>query len=124
MGEGYTLDAKRPYIDIVRTIDDISFRLKAQLINSIGDLRVSRSGLRTLVSQMTAVLEPLKQREVIESYDVFLPLLVLLDKEPASLTDAELQQIHNVQNARTVDAIISVEYAGAIHRLNITLKFE
>jgi hypothetical protein len=124
MGEGYTLDAKRPYIDIVRTIDDISFRLKAQLISSIGDLRVSRSGLRTLVSQMTAVLEPLKQREVIESYDVFLSLLVLLDKEPASLTDAELQQIHNAQNARTVDAIISVEYAGAIHRLNITLKFE
>jgi len=124
MGEGYTLGADIPYIDIIRTVDDISFRLKAQLIRSIGDLRISRSGLRTLVSQMTAVLEPLKQREVIESYDVFLPLLVLLDKEPANLTDAELQQIHNSQNARTVDTIISVEYAGAIHRLNITLKFE
>ena len=124
MGEGYTLGADIPYIDIIRTIDDISFRLKAQLIRSIGDLRVSRSGLRTLVSQMTAVLEPLKQREVIEAYDVFLPLLVLLDKDPNSLTDAELQQINNAQNERTVDVIISVDYAGAIHRLNITLKFE
>lgn len=124
MGEAYTLGADIPYIDIIRTIDDISFRLKAQLIRSIGDLRVSRSGLRTLVSQMTAVLEPLRQREVIEGYDVFLPLLVLLDKDPASLTDAELQQINNTQNARAVDAIISVDYAGAIHRLNITLKFE
>jgi hypothetical protein len=124
MGEGYTLGADIPYIDITRTIDDISFRLKAQLIRSIGDLRVSRSGLRALVSQMTAVLEPLKQGEVIEGYDVFLPLLVLLDKDPNSLTDAELQQINNVQNARAVDAIISVDYAGAIHRLNITLKFE
>ena len=84
MGEGYTLGADIPYIDIIRTIDDISFRLKAQLIRSIGDLRVSRSGLRALVSQMTAVLEPLKQREVIEGYDVFLPLLVLLDKDPAA----------------------------------------
>ena len=73
---------------------------------------------------MTAVLEPLKQREVIEGYDVFLPLLVLLDKDPLSLTTAELQQINNVQNARTVDAIVTVDYAGAIHRLNITLKFE
>jgi hypothetical protein len=82
MGEGYTLGADNPYIDIIRTIDDVSFRLKAQLIRSIGDLRVSRSGLRTLVSQMTAVLEPLKQREVIEGYDVFLPLLVLLTKTP------------------------------------------
>jgi hypothetical protein len=26
--------------------------------------------------------------------------------------------------ARTVDAIAAVQYAGAIHRLNITLKFE
>jgi hypothetical protein len=124
LGEGYTLGADIPYIDIIRTIDDVSFQLKAQLIRSIGDLRVSRSGLRALVSQMTAVLEPLKQREVIEGYDVFLPLLVLLDKEPASLTDAELQQINNAQNNRIVEAIVSVDYAGAIHRLNITLKFE
>jgi hypothetical protein len=123
LGEGYTLGANMPYIDIVRTIDDVSFRLKASLINSIGSLRVSRAGLRTLVSQMTAVLEPLKQREVIEGYDLFLPLLVLLDKDPDSLTDAELQQISNAQNARAVDAIVSVDYAGAIHRLNITLKF-
>jgi hypothetical protein len=124
MGEGYTLGADIPYIDIIRTIDDISFRLKAQLIRSIGDLRVSRSGLRALVSQMTAVLEPLKQREVIEGYDIFLPLLILLDKDPLSLTDAELQQINNAQNDRTVEAIVSADYAGAIHRLNITLKFE
>jgi hypothetical protein len=122
-GEGYTLSADIPYIDIVRTIDDMSFRLKATLIRSIGDLRVSRSGLRALISQMTAVLEPLRQREVIESYEVFMPLLVLLDKPPASLTDAELQQINNAQNERTVEAIVSVDYAGAIHRLNITLKF-
>src|ERR1041385_6901541 len=52
MGEGYTLGADIPYIDITRTIDDCSFRLKAALIRSIGDLRVSRSGLRTLVSQI------------------------------------------------------------------------
>ena len=124
MGEGYTLGTDIPYIDIIRTIDDISFRLKAMLIRSIGNLRVSRSGLRALVSQITAVLEPLRQREVMEGYDVFFPLLVLLDKDPNSLTDAELQQISNAQNDRTVEAIVSVDYAGAIHRLNITLKFE
>jgi hypothetical protein len=123
MGEGYTLGANMPYIDIVRTVDDVSFRLKAALITSVGDLRVSRSGLRVLISQMTAVLEPLKQREVIEGYDVFIPLLVLLDKDPSTLTAAELQQISNAQNSRAVDSIVSVDYAGAIHRLNITLKF-
>ena len=122
-GEGYTLGVDNPYIDGVRTVDKVSFDLKAALIRSIGDLRVSRSGVRALISQMTSVLEPLKQREVIEGYEVFIPLLVLLDKPPATLTDAELQQINNAQNDRTVEAIVSVDYAGAIHRLNITLKF-
>lgn len=124
MGEGYTLGADMPYIDIIRTIDDISFQLKAELIRSIGDLRVSRSGLRALASEMTAVLEPLRQREVIDGYDVFFPLLVLLDKDPSSLTDVELQMIHNAQSTRTVESAVTVEYAGAIHRLNITLIFE
>lgn len=124
MGEGYTLGTDMPYIDIVRTVDDIAFRLKARLIRSIGNLRVSRSGLRALVSQMTAILEPLRQREVIEGYDVFFPLLTLLDKDPAALTDAELQQINDAQNDRTVAGIVAVDYAGAIHRLELTLLFQ
>jgi len=123
LGEAYTQNADQPYIDVIRTIDDISFRLKAQLIRSIGTLRVSRSGLRALGAQMVAILEPLREREVIESYEVFMPLLVLLDKDPGDLTDAELTRINNAQNDRTVDAIVAVDYAGAIHRLNITLKF-
>ena len=124
MGEGYTLGADQPYIDIVRVIDDISFNLKAQLIRSIGNLRISRSGLRALESQMAAVLEDYREREVIDQFEVLIPILVLLDKDPTSLTDTELQQIHNVRVSRAVPAIIAVQYAGAIHRLNITLKFE
>jgi hypothetical protein len=125
LGEGYILgDAKVPYIDITRTIDDISFRLKAQLIQSIGVLRITRAGLRTLVSQMAAVLEPLKQREVIDAYDIFMPLLVLLDKDPSALLPVETQAIKDARNSRIVDAIVTVTYAGAIHRLNITLKFQ
>ena len=124
MGEGYTLGAAQPYIDIVRVIDDISFKLKANLISSIGVLRIGRSGLRAVVSEISAVLEPYLQGDIINSYTVFLPLLVLLDKAPASLSDVELQEIHNAQVTRTVEAIASVEYAGAIHRINITFKFE
>jgi hypothetical protein len=124
VGEGYTLGPDMPYIDIVRTIDEISFDLKAALIRSIGNLRVSRSGLRALGAEMTAVLQPLQDDGVIEQYQVFFPLLVLLDKDPASLSATELQEIHNAQATRVVEAIVTVEYAGAIHRLNITLKFE
>ncbi len=124
MGEGYTLGADQPYIDIVRTIDEISFDLKAALIRSIGVLRVTRAGLRALVSEMSAVLQPLQDDGVIDSYLVFFPLLILLDKDPAKLSDVELQEIHNAQATRTVNSIVTVQYAGAIHRLNITLKFE
>jgi hypothetical protein len=125
LGEGYIKgDAKVPYIDIIRTIDDVSFRLKAALIQSIGVLRITRPGLRTLAAQIAAVLQPLKQAEVIDAYDVFLPTLVLLDKDPASLTPVESAQIKAARDARTVDAIVTVTYAGAIHRLNITLKFQ
>jgi hypothetical protein len=124
MGEGYTLGADQPYVDIPRVIDEISFDLKAALIRSIGVLRVDRAGLRGLVSEMSAVLQPLQDQGVIDSYVVFFPLLTLLDKDPASLTDVELQEIHNAQATRTVASIVTIEYAGAIHRLNINLIFE
>ena len=124
MGEGYTLGTDQPYVDIVRTIDEISFDLKAALIRSIGVLRVTRSGLRALVSEMSAVLQPLQDDGVIDSYLVYFPLLTLLDKDPSTLSAVELQEIHNAQATRTVPAIVTIEYAGAIHRLNITLKFE
>ena len=124
MGEGYTLGVDQPYVDIVRTIDEISFDLKAALIRSIGVLRVTRAGLRALVSEMSAVLQPLQDDSVIDSYLVFFPLLTLLDKDPTKLTDVELQEIHNAQATRTVNSIATIEYAGAIHRLNITIKFE
>jgi hypothetical protein len=124
LGEGYTLGADQPYIDIVRTIDEISFDLKAALIRSIGALRVTRAGLRALAAEMNAVLQPLQDDAVIDSYLVYFPLLTLLDKDPASLTDVELQEIHNAQATRTVNSVVTIEYAGAIHRLNIALKFE
>ena len=124
LGEGYTLGVDQPYADIVRTIDQISFALKAALIRSIGVLRVTRAGLRAMVSQMSAVLQPLQDDAVIDSYLVYFPLLTLLDKDPAKLTDVELQQIQTAQATRSVSSIVTVDYAGAIHRLNITLKFE
>jgi hypothetical protein len=124
LGEGYTLGVDQPYVDIVRTIDEISFDLKAALIRSIGVLRVTRSGLRAMVSEMSAVLQPLQDDGVIDAYLVFFPLLTLLDKDPSKLTDVELQEVHNAQASRTVASIVTIEYAGAIHRLNITLRFE
>jgi hypothetical protein len=124
LGEAYTGNpGGKKYIDIVRTVDDVSFRLKARLIKTIGDLRISRSGLRSLVAQMEAVLDPLVRQEVIEDYDITVPILTLLDKDPDILTVSEVQQITNAQNDRVVEVLAAIDYAGAIHRLALTLKF-
>lgn len=126
LGEGYTGDpgGGKKYIDIVRTIDNISFLLKAQLIRSVGNVRISRSGLRALGAQLEAVLEPLVRQGVIEGYDIVIPILALLDKPPATLSAAELAQIQNAQAQRIVELLTAVDYAGAIHRVALTLRFE
>ncbi|QPK50277.1 hypothetical protein H4W23_01425 [Streptomyces gardneri] len=123
LGEGYTGDpGKKKYIDIVRTVDDITFRLKARLIGTIGNLRISRSGLRGLVAEMEAVLEPLRRGEVIEEYEIVVPILALLDKPQR--TPLEDRLIQDAQTDRAAEAMVRVDYAGAIHRINITLKFD
>jgi hypothetical protein len=125
LGEGYTGNpGGKKYIDIVRTMDDISFRLKSQMISLIGNLRISRSGLRGMVAQLQAVLDPLVNAEMIDGYELVVPTLILLDKQPETLTESQQKQIQDVQNQRFVEVLIAVDYAGAIHRLDITLKFQ
>jgi hypothetical protein len=125
LGEGYTGDpAGKKYIDLVRTIDSISFALKAKLIRAIGNLRISRSGLRALVAQMEAVLDPLVTGEVIDDYEIVIPLLALLDKDPNTLTTAEGEAIKSARAERLVTVLALINYAAAIHRLSLTLKFE
>lgn len=124
LGEGYTGDpgGGKKYIDVVRTIDSVSFQLKARLIRTIGNIRISRSGLRTLGAQLEAVLEPLVRQGVIEGYDVVIPILGLLDKPVR--TPSEDQQVNDAQSQRVVEVLVAVDYAGAIHRVALTLKFE
>ena len=87
-------------------------------------MRISRSGLRSLIVQMEAVLDPLVSDGVIEDYEVTIPVLNLLDADPSSLTAAQLQAIQDAQTDRVVELLAAVDYAGAIHRIAITLKFE
>jgi hypothetical protein len=123
LGEGYTGNpGGKKYIDIVRTIDSVTFLLKARLIRSIGNVRISRSGLRGLGATIESVLEPLIRQGVIEGYTIVIPVLTLLDKPQRSA--AEDQQINNAQSERVVEVLVAVDYAGAIHRIALTLKFE
>jgi len=124
LGEGYTGNpGDKKYIDVQRVIDDVSFKVKARLIRTIGQLRISRSGLRSLTVQMQAVLDPLVAEGVIEEYDIVIPVLDLLDADPDTLSEAQLRKIQNAQTDRFVEILVAVDYAGAVHRIAITLKF-
>ena len=98
--------------------------IKAELIQAIGNYRISRSGLRGIVTLVQAVLSPQVALEVIEDYSVYIQLLGLLDKDPTTLSAAEQTEITQAQANRSVDMVVTVTYAGAIHRLQIGLVFQ
>ncbi|MFF1867667.1 hypothetical protein [Streptomyces sp. CB03911] len=126
LGEGLTASAgnKKGYIDIVRTLDDVSFRVKAGLIEAVGNLRIDRPGLRTLVTLVQTVLSPLVTRGVLEDYAIHIPLLVLLEKEPGVLTATERDLISKGRSARIIGMDVSVVYAGVVHQLHVKLAFK
>ncbi|MCM1945843.1 hypothetical protein NC315_10695 [Streptomyces sp. G2] len=123
VGEGLTASPTggKKYVDVVRTLDDIGFRVKAALIRAVGDVRIDRPGLRTIVTLVQSVLSPLVTRGVIEDYAIHIPLLVLLERVRATLTPDELQRISDGRSARNVDMEVSVVYAGVIHQIAVKL---
>ena len=127
MGEGFTADGtgQRLYIDIVRTIDDIAFRLKAALTSPqvIGTLRINRPGLRVLSTIVRATLKARVAAGEIDDFAVDIPIQALTETDPSSLTADQQQQLQQVQNSRQLAFNISINYSGAIHQLIVTLKF-
>lgn len=124
VGEGYRAGGKPPYLDVMRTIDAVVFALKATLIQAIGNLRMTRVGLRGVVTLLQSVLSPLQAREVIEEYTIFSPLLTLLDRDPATLTAAELLLIDQIQASRRADFALTIGLAGQIHRIKLDAVFK
>jgi hypothetical protein len=127
MGEGFTADGtgQRLYIDIVRTIDDIAFRLKAALTSPqvIGTLRINRPGLRVLSSIVRATLKARVAAGEIDGFAVDIPIQPLTEADPASLTSDQQQQLQQVQNSRQLAFNVLITYAGVIQELLVTLKF-
>lgn len=117
----FTGDASTQYIDIVRVLDDIDFRLKAGLIGQIGDARITAAGLTRVRTMTEGILEPLRRNAVIDAYSVSIPVLDILSI-PASARDAGDTNIVTTARAdRTVDMYVSITYGPAVHTLHVTL---
>ena len=132
VGEGFYLgaaealqtDTTKLYVDVVRVLDDIEFRLKAGLIGSIGNVRIDRLGIQTLTSRdrrdpVAAEVGPGHRR--------------LLDLRPdrpdageggGAPSPGEATVLTDTRLSRTVEVLLAVTYAGSVHTLDIQLALK
>jgi hypothetical protein len=124
LGEGrcYTTDTRVFYIDLVRTLDEIEFELKAGLIGSIGDARITKAGMMAVRVRTEAILGLAQRRERIDGFKVVIPVLdVLLIPETArSPTDKLLLQ--TARQTRQVEMNVEITYGPAVHNLIVNLS--
>lgn len=120
-GRFYTTDDELLYIDIVRVLDDIDFRLRAGLIGTIGDARITLYGLRSVAMRIDSILGPLKASAVIDDYSYTIPVLDILNVPQATWSPGDTATVQNARANRTVDVLISVTYGPAVHNLKVTL---
>jgi hypothetical protein len=123
-GRAFTTDESRLYVDTVRTLDDIEFRLKAGLIGLVGDARITKSGMVRLKTRIEGILEPLLRAEVIAGFEVVIPVLDILSLPESAWTAGDRNQVETARANRVVDLQVSVTYGPAVHRLNVTLAMK
>lgn len=120
-GRLFTSDARLLFIDIVRVLDDIEFRLRAGLIGQIGDARITKFGLTLLRLQTEGILDPLRRRAVIDSYAVEIPLLDILSVPEAARSAGDVNLVTEARANRAVDMFVTITYGPAVHRLRVNL---
>ena len=114
-------DPSRLYVDVVRVLDDIEFRLKAGLIGSIGNVRIDRLGMEGLRSRFDAILEPLRSARVIDRYTIDIPVLPILETEEADRSPGAASTLTSTRTSRAVEVLVSVTYAGSVHFLDVKI---
>lgn len=120
-GRTYTTDTSRLYVDVVRVLDDIEFRLKAGLIGTIGNVRIDRLGMQALRSRVDAILGPLLTGGVVAGYSTDIPLLPILEQEEANRSPGAAATLTTARTSRVVEVLLSVTYAGSVHFLDVNL---
>jgi hypothetical protein len=121
-GTTYTTDATLKYVDLVRLIDDVEFRLKAGLVGMIGDARISRSGLADIIRQSEGILGVVQMEGGITGFSVIVPVYEALSLAEAARSAAQVQMINTARSQRLVDMVISIVIGPAVHRLRIALQ--
>ena len=120
-GRTFTSDPDLLYVDIVRVLDDIDFRLKAGLIGSVGDARITKAGLTCREGADEGILGPLQRNAVIDDFSVSIPVLDILFIPEAARTPADVNIVNTARANRTVEMQSQITYGPAVHLLRVTL---
>jgi hypothetical protein len=120
-GRTYSSDAALQFIDIVRVLDDLDFKLKAGLVGSIGDDRITKSGLTLLLTRTEGILQPCVTAAEIDDFTIDIPLLDILIRPESTWSPGETATVNNARATRQVDLFVKVIYGPAIHQIRVRL---
>lgn len=120
-GQTFTTDPAYGYIDMRRVVDHVEFLLRAGLIGSIGDARITRTGLTLLKQRTEGILGGLLRDSVIAGFDVRLPVLEVLGRAETEWTQTDRDVVRTAREQRAVDVRTSITYGPAVHRLHVKL---
>jgi hypothetical protein len=112
-------DPSRLYVDVVRLLDDLEFRLKAGLIGAIGNVRIDRLGMEGLRTKFDSILEPLRSARVIDGYAVDIPVLPILETEEANRSPGAAATLTRSRLSRAVEVLLTVTLSGVVHFLDV-----
>jgi len=132
-GEGYVLGSDFvmgsavsgvSFIDTRRVIDDIAYKLKAGLTdpNIIGEVRINKTGLATLINRLSGILQTCVNVGEIEDYNITLPVLNALSKDESSRSTAEALLITTARTSRAISGTVQISYAGVLHTINLDVN--
>jgi len=120
-GQTFSADAKLRFIDTVRTLDDIDFRLKAGLIGLVGDARITRSGLITLKARIEGILGVVQREQAIDTFKVDIPVLDILTLPEEARTAPDKLVLSDARQNRVVNVDVQVTLGPATHRVAVKL---
>jgi hypothetical protein len=120
-GGAFSTDPAFNDLDERRAIDFIEFQLRAGLIGTVGDARITKAGLTTVRVRVESILGPLLLGGVIDAFSVNIPLLSILTLPDSARSATDQAQVVTARQNRQVSVLISITYGPAVHRLNVTL---
>jgi hypothetical protein len=123
-GRCFTSDESQLYIDAVRVVDHVHALLRFGLIGSVGDARITTSGLTSLRIRTEGILEPLQRNAVIDGFTVRIPVLDILNLPAGTRSATDDTIVATARANRAVDILLTIQYGPAVHLLLLILALK